>query len=56
MDLDSKSDLEKRLKGMTPAQQMREFVFVLDDLRRDIAEMRTWIAEVKNKLEKSGGL
>ena len=40
MDLDSKSDLEKRLEGMTTAQKMREFILVLGDMERKVEEIR----------------
>ena len=56
MDLDSKSDLEKRLEGMTPAQKMREFLFTLENIRRDITGINEKIAENTRKIEKSGGL
>ena len=37
---ETKSDLEKRLEGMTPAEQIRELVYEARDLRNIVKEMR----------------
>ena len=49
MDSDSQSELEKRLEGMTPANQLRELVFMIEDLRKDVAKISKFIAEEINK-------
>lgn len=45
-----KTELEKRLEGMDPANQIRELIFVLEDMRKDIAEIRKFISEEMNAL------
>lgn len=42
MDLDTKSDLRKRLEGMDLPDQLREIIFILDDnnKRLDILDQK----------------
>ncbi len=49
MDLDTKSDLEKRLEGMTPAEQIRELVYEIRDLRKIVAEISESLARDKDE-------
>jgi len=44
----SKSDLEKRLEGMTPDQKIRELVYEVRDLRKIVAEISELISREKN--------
>lgn len=55
MNKDPKSDLSKRLEGMTPADQIREIIFELEDLRKDMEKTAEKISEeIISKKDKQG--
>ena len=49
-----KTDLEKRLEGMAPADQIRELIFVLEDIKKDMEKTRKSISEIKREIDRRG--
>ncbi|GAG60751.1 unnamed protein product [marine sediment metagenome] len=46
MDLDSKSDLRKRLEGMDLPNQLREIIFVLEDNNKRLDRIDQKLKEI----------
>ena len=46
---ETKSDLSKRLEGMAPADQIRELVYEVRDLRKIVAEISESLAREKDE-------
>ncbi len=52
---DTKSDLSKRLEGKSLADQIREIIFELEDLRKDMEKTAEKISEeIISKKDKQG--